>query len=94
MVSTPEFTQLDKGKSMIRYFPPNGTAGLATVSVKVPNRLPWPPANSIAIDSFLDIADIYSTSLVINPVVYPGMVIPFSVIVIAPGFGLVEKATW
>jgi hypothetical protein len=45
-------------------------------------------------DSFLDIADIYSTSLVINPVVYPGMVIPFSVIVIAPGFGLVEKATW
>ena len=27
--SIPEFTQLDRAKSMIRYLPPNGTAGLA-----------------------------------------------------------------
>ena len=29
-VSIPEFTQLESGKSMIRYLPPKGTAGLAS----------------------------------------------------------------
>ena len=29
-VSMPELTQLDRGKSMMRYFPPKGTAGFAT----------------------------------------------------------------
>ncbi len=33
MVSIPEFTQFEIGKSMIRYFPPNGTAGFANFSV-------------------------------------------------------------
>ena len=29
-----ELTQLESGKSMIRYFPPKGTAGLASFSVR------------------------------------------------------------
>src|SRR5699024_9839881 len=52
-VSTPELIQLLSGKSIIRYFPPNATAGFATFSVNTPNLLPWPPASSIAIISFL-----------------------------------------
>ena len=40
-------------KSIIRYFPPNATAGLATSAVRTPNLLPCPPASSIAIISFL-----------------------------------------
>ena len=47
----------DLGKSMP--FPEfyaamaNATAGLATLEVSTPSRLPWPPARSIAIISFL-----------------------------------------
>ena len=36
----PELIQLLSGKSMIRYFPPNATAGFATFSVSTPRRLP------------------------------------------------------
>lgn len=39
-VSIPELIQLMSGKSMIRYFPPNATAGFATFSVSTPRRLP------------------------------------------------------
>ena len=46
--SIPEFAQLERGKSIIRYFPPYGTAGLAILLVRTPNLLPWPPARSIA----------------------------------------------
>lgn len=45
-VSIPELTQLDSGKSMMRYFPPYGTAGLAMFLVNTYSRLPCPPANS------------------------------------------------
>ena len=34
-VSIPEFTQFDSGKSIILYFPPNGTAGFASFCVNV-----------------------------------------------------------
>ena len=44
--------QVLKGKSMIRYLPPKGTAGLAVFSVRTLSRLPWPPASSIAITRF------------------------------------------
>ena len=33
---------------MIRYLPPNGTAGFAIFFVKAPKRLPCPPAKIIA----------------------------------------------
>ena len=33
---------------MMRYFPPNGTAGFATRFVSAPRRLPCPPAKIIA----------------------------------------------
>ena len=44
----PELAQLLSGKSMMRYFPPNGTAGFAIFFVKAPRRLPCPPASIIA----------------------------------------------
>ena len=47
-----ELIQLLSGKSMIRYFPPNATAGFATFAVRTPSLLPCPPASSIAIISF------------------------------------------
>jgi hypothetical protein len=47
--------QLLSGKSMILYFPPKDTAGLAIFDVRIPSLLPWPPANSMAIISFLTI---------------------------------------
>ena len=52
-VSTPELIQLLNGKSIIRYLPPNDTAGFATFAVSTPSREPCPPARSIAIISFL-----------------------------------------
>src|SRR5574344_1811188 len=52
-VSIPELIQLLSGKSIIRYLPPNATAGLATLEVRTPNLLPCPPANNMAIISFL-----------------------------------------
>ena len=51
-VSISELTQLDSGKSIIRYLPPNGTAGLASFWVSAYRREPWPPARIIAIISF------------------------------------------
>src|SRR2546429_9979620 len=44
----PEFTQLLRAKSMIRYLPANGTAGLARFSERRLNRSPWPPARITA----------------------------------------------
>src|SRR5262249_12958985 len=44
----PEFTQFDNVKSMIRYFPAKGTAGLARFSVNTPSREPSPPARMTA----------------------------------------------
>src|SRR5581483_7036955 len=40
----PELTTFDSAKSMIRYFPANGTAGLARFSPRTLSRLPSPPA--------------------------------------------------
>jgi hypothetical protein len=36
--------QLLRGKSIILYLPPKGTAGLAIFLVKTPSRVPCPPA--------------------------------------------------
>ena len=48
----PELAQLERAKSMMRYFPPKGRAGLALCSVRAYSRLPWPPAKSMEIHSF------------------------------------------
>ena len=39
-VSMPELTQLESGKSMMRYLPPNGTAGFASFLVRAYNLEP------------------------------------------------------
>src|SRR5437773_8265715 len=44
----PELTQLLKAKSMMRYLPANGTAGLARFWERRLNRSPWPPARMTA----------------------------------------------
>src|SRR3970282_2077923 len=44
----PEFTQFDEEKSMLRYAPPNGMAGLQTWRVSAPRRVPLPPASTTA----------------------------------------------
>src|SRR5262249_23485188 len=44
----PEFTQLDRVKSMMRYLPANGTAGFARFPVSTPSREPSPPARMTA----------------------------------------------
>ena len=44
----PLFRQLESVKSMIRYRPPNGTAGLARSRVKGSRREPLPPASTTA----------------------------------------------
>ena len=41
------FTRLDSAKSISRYTPPNGTAGLARSSVSGASRVPAPPASTI-----------------------------------------------
>jgi hypothetical protein len=46
--ATPELTQLESVKSMIRYLPANGTAGFARLSVSTPRREPSPPARMTA----------------------------------------------
>ena len=48
-LSMPEFTQLDSVKSMIRYLPPNGTAGFARTDDRMDRRSPSPPARITAI---------------------------------------------
>ena len=47
-LSMPEFTQLDSVKSMIRYLPPNGTAGFARTEDRIDSRSPSPPARITA----------------------------------------------
>ena len=42
----PELTQLDSEKSIIRYLPPNGTAGFARHWVRSTRRLPRPSART------------------------------------------------
>ena len=44
---SPEFRQLLSVKSMMRYFPPKGTAGLARCSVRGWRRSPFPPASTM-----------------------------------------------
>ena len=44
----PELTQFDSEKSMMRYLPPNGVAGLARLSVSCMSRWPRPPAITTA----------------------------------------------
>src|SRR5450755_1582981 len=51
-LSIPEFTQLLRVKSMIRYLPPNGTAGLARTDDRIERRSPSPPARITAIIGF------------------------------------------
>ena len=47
-----ELTQFDSVKSMIRYLPPNGTAGLARSWDRIERRSPSPPARITAIVRF------------------------------------------
>src|SRR4051794_24836338 len=47
-----ELTQFDRGKSMIRYLPPNGTAGLARTEDRIESRSPSPPARISAMVRF------------------------------------------
>ena len=47
--SMPELTQFDSVKSMIRYLPPNGTAGFARTDDRIESRSPSPPARTTAI---------------------------------------------
>src|ERR1039458_1460360 len=42
----PELTKLLRTKSMIRYLPPKGTAGLARSRVSGKSRVPLPPAST------------------------------------------------
>src|ERR1700736_6717284 len=44
---TPPLARLDSAKSMSRYKPPNGTAGLARSAVSGLRRVPAPPASTI-----------------------------------------------
>ena len=50
--SMSELTQFDSVKSMIRYLPPNGTAGLARSCDRMDRRSPSPPARITAIVRF------------------------------------------
>ena len=44
----PLLTQFESVKSMIRYLPPNGTAGFARTPESTPSRFPSPPARITA----------------------------------------------
>src|SRR6188472_192658 len=50
--SMSELTQFESVKSMIRYLPPNGTAGLARSWDRIERRSPSPPARITAIVRF------------------------------------------
>jgi len=50
--SMSELTQFESVKSMIRYLPPNGTAGLARSWERIERRSPSPPARITAIVRF------------------------------------------
>ena len=45
----PLLMQLDNVKSIMRYNPPNGTAGFARSRVSGSSRVPFPPASMIVI---------------------------------------------
>src|SRR5678815_4045075 len=47
-LAIPEFAQLESVKSMMRYLPAKGTAGLARLWVRTPSREPSPPARMTA----------------------------------------------
>src|SRR5437867_10133499 len=49
ILRTPALTRLERQKSISRYVPPNGTAGLARSSVRGISRLPSPPARTMPI---------------------------------------------
>src|SRR5690349_10854626 len=49
----PEFVKLLMTKSMMRYLPPKGTAGLARSSVSGQSRRPSPPARIIVSTFFM-----------------------------------------
>ena len=49
MLKTFEFTQLLSVKSIMRYLPAKGTAGLARFIVSGPRRRPSPPARMTAL---------------------------------------------
>src|SRR5215210_1409478 len=51
-LSISELTQFDRVKSMIRYLPPKGTAGLARTDDRIERRSPSPPARMTAIVRF------------------------------------------
>src|SRR3954454_24437954 len=51
-LSISELTQFDSVKSMIRYLPPKGTAGLARTDERIGRRSPSPPARMTAIVRF------------------------------------------
>ena len=42
----PELTAFERAKSMIRYFPPNGTPGFARSCDRIESRSPSPPART------------------------------------------------
>src|ERR1041384_1171253 len=48
MRRTPEFTQFDRVKSMLRKWPAKGIAGLHCHRVNSPRRVPFPPASTNA----------------------------------------------
>src|SRR4051812_26659086 len=48
-----ELAQLERTKSMMRYFPPNGIAGFARFSARILRRLPSPPAR-IIVKTFIE----------------------------------------
>ena len=47
-LSMSELTQLERVKSMMRYLPPNGTAGLARSDERIESLSPSPPARITA----------------------------------------------
>ena len=44
----PELAQFERLKSMRRYLPPNGTAGLDRIADRMESRSPAPPASTTA----------------------------------------------
>ena len=52
-LSISELTQFESVKSMIRYLPPKGTAGLARTPERIDRRSPSPPARITAIVRFI-----------------------------------------
>src|SRR6266481_231304 len=62
---SPLLRQLESVKSMMRYMPPNGTAGFARFLVSGYSRSPWPPASNMT--SVVAVARIASCRLDSGP---------------------------